>query len=176
MSEEILILVDKNDKKIGEMEKHKAHREARLHRAFSVFLFNSNGELLLQQRAASKYHSPSLWGNSCDGHPRVNETIIQAGKRRLKEEMGIACRLRKEFGFIYKVKLDNDMNEHEFDYVLIGKFNGAPKLNPEEASDWKWVSINELKKQVKQNPKKFTEWFKIVLKKYLKELGNGNTI
>lgn len=170
MKEEILILVDKNDKKIGEMEKHKAHREARLHRAFSVFLFNSNEELMLQQRAASKYHSPSLWGNSCDGHPRVHETVVEGGERRLIEEMGIVCKLKKQFGFIYKVKLGKGMSEHEFDYVLIGKFNGIPKLNPDEASDWKWIELKELKKQVKQNPKKFTSWFKIVLKKYLKEL------
>ncbi|MDO8538116.1 MAG: isopentenyl-diphosphate Delta-isomerase [archaeon] len=170
---EILILVDKNDKKIGEMEKIRAHKEARLHRAFSVFLFNSNGELMLQKRADSKYHSPGLWGNACDGHPRVNETITQAGERRLIEEMGITCKLKKKFGFVYKVKLDHGMNEHEFDYVLIGKFNGSPKLNKKEASDWKWIELNELKKQVKKNPENFTSWFKIVLKKYLKEL-NGH--
>ena len=174
--EEILILVDRNDKKIGEMEKLQAHKEARLHRAFSVFLFNSNGELLLQKRADSKYHSPGLWGNSCDGHPRINETITQAGERRLKEEMGVNCKLRKKFGFIYKVRLDHGMNEHEFDYALVGKFNGFPKPNPEEAGDWKWVSLKELKKEINKNPKKFTAWFKIVFKKYLKELGNGNTI
>ena len=167
---EILILVDKNDKKIGEMEKLQAHRKAILHRAFSVFLFNSNGELMLQQRAFSKYHSPGLWGNACDGHPRVSETVVQAGERRLIEEMGIKVKLKKKVGFVYKVKLEKGMNEHEFDYVLTGKFNGKPKLNKKEANDWKWIELKELKKQVKKNPKNFTSWFKIVLKKYLKEL------
>jgi isopentenyl-diphosphate delta-isomerase len=164
-----IILVDENDKEVGFEEKLKAHQNGgKLHRAFSVFVFNSDGKLLLQQRANGKYHSELLWTNTCCGHPRPGEDIEAAARRRLKEEIGFSCDLKKEFNFIYKIDFENGLSEKEFDHVFSGKFNDEPKPDPNEAAGWKWVKIEELKKHIKENPEKYTHWFKICFDKVLK--------
>ena len=166
---EKLILIDENDKELGFEEKLKAHQNGgKLHRAFSVFVFNSKGELILQQRAEEKYHSALLWTNTCCGHPRPGEDVLAAAHRRLKEEMGFDCELSEKFSFIYKVDFENSLSENEFDHVLFGKFEEEPKPDPKEATDWKWVGLGELKTDIKENPEKYTYWFKICLDKILK--------
>ena len=159
---EFVVLVDQDDQKLGLMEKQQAHVAGLLHRAFSVFVFNSNGELMIQQRAASKYHSPTLWTNTCCSHPRDNETYEQAAHRRLKEEMGFDCDLEFKFSFIYKAHLDNNLTEHELDHVFIGTYNDEPKLNPEEVMAYRWVDLMDLKKDIEKNPQNYTAWFKII--------------
>lgn len=165
MTNEFVILVDENDNEVGVMEKLLAHREGQLHRAFSVFIFNDKGELLLQQRALSKYHSAGLWTNTCCSHPRPNETIKDSANRRLFEEMGLSCDLVIKTNFIYKALFDNGLTEHEFDYVLIGRTNQNPVINTEEAAGYKWQSIPDIRKDMALNPGNYTEWFKIALDK-----------
>ncbi len=165
---EYVILVDENDNQIGLMEKMEAHEKGLLHRAFSVFLFNKNGEMLLQQRAISKYHSGGLWTNTCCSHPRENEKTIDAAHRRLEEEMGFDCEIEKAFHFTYKSALDNDLTEHELDHVFLGTYEGEIKPNPEEVESYKYVSIEFLMKDVAENPQNYTEWFKICLEEVLK--------
>jgi isopentenyl-diphosphate delta-isomerase len=164
---EKVILVNKKDEEVGVEEKIKVHKEGKLHRCFSIFIFNSKGELLIQQRAKSKYHSALLWSNTCCSHPRPNEKLIEAAKRRLKEEMGIATNLKEILSFIYKAKV-GDLIEHEFDHIFLGKFNGKPNSDPNEVENWQWISPKELKKDIKKNPKKYTPWFKIILRKMWK--------
>ena len=164
---EFVVLVDQDDQKLGLMEKQQAHVAGLLHRAFSVFVFNSNGELMIQQRAASKYHSPTLWTNTCCSHPRDNETYDQAAHRRLKEEMGFDCDLEFKFSFIYKAHLDNNLTEHELDHVFIGTYNDEPKLNPEEVMAYRWVDLMDLKKDIEKNPQNYTAWFKIIFENYV---------
>ncbi|MDX1544044.1 MAG: isopentenyl-diphosphate Delta-isomerase [Christiangramia sp.] len=166
MAEEKVILVNEKDQQIGLMEKIEAHEKALLHRAFSVFVFNENNELMIQQRAFSKYHSPGLWTNTCCSHQREGETNIEAGKRRLQEEMGFTTSLKDTISFIYKAPFDNGLTEHEFDHILVGKFDGVPDLNPDEVAAWKWVSLEDLKEDMKKNPHIYTEWFKIIFDKY----------
>lgn len=166
MSENI-ILVDENDQEIGTMEKMQAHQEARLHRAFSVFIFNSKGETMLQQRALSKYHSGGLWTNTVCSHPRSGETLEAAVHRRLQEEMGFDCDVKEVFSFIYKVPLDHGLSEHEFDHVFVGNFDGEPQLNREEAESYKWITLDELKQDITNHPAKYTEWVKIIFQKYI---------
>lgn len=161
---EHVILVDEQDNPIGLMEKIEAHEKALLHRAFSVFAFNDAGELLLQQRAADKYHSPLLWTNTCCSHQRDGETSLEAGKRRLQEEMGFACDLEEVFWFIYKAPFDNGLTEHELDHVLVGHFNGVPEINPEEVEAYQWMSLPAVREDMAQHPEKYTEWFKIIFK------------
>ncbi|MDP3057119.1 MAG: isopentenyl-diphosphate Delta-isomerase [bacterium] len=163
--EEKIILVDKNDKEIGLGEKLKVHQEGKLHRAFSIFIFNSKGELMLQQRARSKYHSGGLWTNTCCSHPGSGERFEEAVHRRLQEEMGFDCEMKEIFSFIYKAKLDHGLWEHEFDHVFIGRFDGEPRINPEEADDWKWINFDELKKDISENSGNYTVWFKIAVDK-----------
>jgi isopentenyl-diphosphate delta-isomerase len=171
--EEMLVLVDDLDNEVGVAEKLSAHREGKLHRAVSVFLFNDKGQMLLQQRAFSKYHSGGLWTNTCCGHPRPGELPLVAAKRRLFEEMGICTGLEKILDFTYKAVLDEVLMEHEFDHVFSGRFNCEPHLNSEEACDWKWMDIDKLEKDVIENPGQYTVWFKIILKKVvLRELQN----
>ncbi len=153
-----VILVDKNDRQIGTEEKLKAHVEGKLHRAFSVFIFNSKNEFLLQKRAANKYHSGGLWTNPCCSHPEPGKDIKEEAKKRLKIEMGITCELEEKFSFIYKVKFSNGLYENEYDHVFFGKSNETPKLNEDEASDYRWVGSEELGKDIKKNPKKYTYW------------------
>ncbi len=164
--EEKVILVDKEDNQIGTMPKLEAHERALLHRAFSVFIFNEKGELMLQRRALHKYHSPGLWTNTCCSHQRVGETNIEAGKRRLYEEMGFSCELEDTFWFIYKASFDNGLTEHELDHVMIGKYDGEPKINPDEVAEYKWMTLDDLKTDMKEHPEKYTAWFKIIFQEY----------
>ncbi|MFN6038816.1 MAG: isopentenyl-diphosphate Delta-isomerase [Bacteroidota bacterium] len=157
-----VILVDINDNEIGTMEKMEAHRKGLLHRAFSVFIFNSNGELLLQKRNMSKYHSGGLWTNTCCSHPYPGEDPLTAAKRRLMEEMGMQCNLKPAFSFIYKVNLDKGMIEHELDHVFIGTSDNPPTPNTHEVEEFRYIKIDELKKLISDKPEDFTEWFKIV--------------
>lgn len=166
MAEEKVILVNEKDEQIGLMEKIEAHEKALLHRAFSVFVFNDKQELMIQQRALSKYHSPGLWTNTCCSHQREGESNIEAGKRRLQEEMGFSTDLKDTISFIYKAPFDNGLTEHEFDHILVGNFEGKPDLNPDEVAAWKWVSLEDLKVDMKKNPHIYTEWFKIIFDKY----------
>ncbi|MET2984751.1 isopentenyl-diphosphate Delta-isomerase [Aureibaculum conchae] len=166
MAEEQVILVNKNDEQIGTMAKMEAHEKALLHRAFSVFVFNDNDELLLQQRAVSKYHSPLLWTNTCCSHQRVGETNIKAGKRRLFEEMGFETELKNVFSFIYKAPFDNGLTEHELDHVMVGNYNQEPNINTEEVQAYKWMTLKAVKNDIANNPKIYTEWFKIIFDKF----------
>jgi isopentenyl-diphosphate delta-isomerase len=161
---ERVILVDENDTKIGDEEKIEAHKAGKLHRAFSVFTFNSKGEMLLQRRAAHKYHSGGLWTNACCSHPRLGEPVEEAVHRRLKEEMGFDCELKKIFHFIYKAEL-GDLTEHEFDHVFVGKFDEPVNPDPEEVDGYRWVPLASLKEDIKAHPENYTEWFKIALEK-----------
>lgn len=158
---EYVVLVDEQDNELGTMEKMQAHREGKLHRAVSVFIFNSKQELLLQKRADEKYHSAGLWTNTCCSHPYHNEKPEVAAHRRLQQEMGLICELKFAFTFIYKAYLDNNLTEHELDYVYIGVSDNLPKQNPAEVSDWKYISVNELDAEIKSHPENYTEWFKI---------------
>ncbi|MBK6346311.1 MAG: isopentenyl-diphosphate Delta-isomerase [Bacteroidales bacterium] len=159
--EEFVILVDENDQETGVMEKIRAHREAVLHRAFSVFIFNPAGELMLQQRAHSKYHSPGLWTNTCCSHPRPGETTADAAHRRMMEEMGFDCEFQEVFSFVYKAAFDNNLTEHEFDHVFIGTSGKLPVLNTEEAASYRFASVPEIRKEMTADPEKFTIWFRI---------------
>ena len=160
---EEIILVDEQDNVIGTMEKMEAHRRGVLHRAFSVVLFNSSGELLLQRRADNKYHSGGLWTNTCCSHPLPDESIRDAAQRRLKHEMGIDLRPEFAFKFIYKTPLDRSLIEHELDYVFIGTFDGTPVINKNEVSEWKFMSLSELKNDIKVSPENYTIWFRLIV-------------
>lgn len=166
MIEEKVILVDKNDVQIGLMPKLEAHEKAVLHRAFSVFVLNSQNEIMLQQRAGHKYHSPLLWTNTCCSHQRDKESNIEAGSRRLFEEMGFKTELKELFHFIYKAPFDNGLTEHELDHVLIGYYENEPNINPDEVQDWKWMPIEEIQKDIIQNPEIYTVWFKIIFNEF----------
>lgn len=159
----MVILVDKDDNPIGTMEKMEAHRKGELHRAFSVLVFNSKGEMLLQKRAKSKYHSGGLWTNACCSHPQPNEEMTETIKRRVKEEIGIDVEPTFSYKFVYKTPLDKNLIEHELDHVFVAGFDGEPALNKEEAEDWKYVSLSWLKEDVKKNPSHYTYWFKLIL-------------
>ena len=172
MLEEKVILVDKNDNQVGLMPKLEAHEKGLLHRAFSIFVFNSRYELLLQKRASSKYHSGGLWTNTCCSHPREGEDTLDAANRRLDEEMGIKTSLRKVYDFIYKAELDNQLTEHEFDHVFYGVCDRDPKLNKDEAEDFKWVDMETLNNDIIKNEDNYTVWFKIAFEyfyNYLKK-------
>lgn len=158
-----VILVDKTDKEIGREDKMKVHQEGKLHRAFSIFIFNKKGELLLQKRVKSKHHSAGLWSNTCCSHPRPNYKLKEEAERRLREEMGIETDLKEIFSFIYKAKWGK-MIEYEFDHIFIGKFDRNPHLNEKEAEDWQWIGQKELREDIKKNPEKYTYWFKKILK------------
>lgn len=168
--EEQVILVDEQDNQIGLMPKMEAHEKALLHRAFSVFIFNDKGELMLQQRAADKYHSPLLWTNTCCSHQRDGETSLEAGKRRLQEEMGFTTDLEEVFWFVYKAPFDNGLTEHELDHVMIGTFNGEPNINKDEVEDYKWMSLEDVKKDIDEQPSLYTAWFKIIFREYYQRL------
>lgn len=162
---ENVILVDTNDNPVGQMEKLKAHLKGELHRALSILIFNSDGEILLQQRAFSKYHTPGLWSNTCCSHPRPGEDSLEAATRRLYEEMGFTTPLIKSFDFIYKAHFDNGLIEHEFDHVFFGTFDGEPVINPEEANDFEWVKLNNLMEDMRSSPENYTVWFRIIMEK-----------
>ncbi len=166
MEEEKVILVNEHDEEIGLMSKMEAHEKAVLHRAFSVFVFNDKKELMLQQRALHKYHSPGLWTNTCCSHQRSGETNIAAGTRRLQEEMGFVTELKDVVSFMYKAPFDNGLTEHEFDHVLVGTYNGAPQINPDEVAAWKWMPLEAVKDDILTNPDEYTAWFKIIFERY----------
>ncbi len=168
----MLILVDENDNQIGTMGKMEVHRKGLLHRAFSVFIINKKNELLLQQRAFSKYHSPGLWTNTCCSHQNEGETSIQAAKRRLNQEMGISTSLEFLFSFIYRAEFENGLIEHEFDHVIIGRSNQDPKIDKNEAESWKWVSVDLILKDLEINQDKYTVWFKIIFQRFYNYLKN----
>jgi len=156
-----VILVDKSDHPLGIMDKLEAHEKGLLHRAFSVFIFNDQGQVMIHQRALSKYHSPGLWTNTCCSHQQMGETNLEAAHRRLGEEMGFDCDLEEIFEFIYRAEFSNGLIEHEYDHVLIGHYNELPNINPEEVNAWKWVNPRWLSKDIAANPKQYTEWFKL---------------
>lgn len=158
--EERVVLVNEQDEELGTMGKMEAHQKGALHRAFSIFIFDADGCLLLQRRAAEKYHSAGLWTNTCCSHPRLGETIEAAARRRLMEEMGLDLPLEHRFSFIYKAGFDNGLQEHELDHVFFGWNNGTPDPNPEEVSEWKSVPLNELDAQIQEHPDHFTFWLR----------------
>lgn len=170
MTEEKVILVNEHDEQIGLMPKQEAHEKGVLHRAFSIFIFNDNGDLMLQQRAMHKYHSPGLWTNTCCSHQREGESSLKAGFRRLDEEMGFTTNLKEKTSFIYKAPFDNGLTEHEFDHILVGTFNEDPTINPDEVAQWKWMPLKEVKEDILNNPEQYTAWFKIIFEKFYKYL------
>ena len=170
MEEEKVILVNSNDEPIGLMPKMEAHEKALLHRAFSVFVINGNNELMLQQRAHQKYHSPGLWTNTCCSHQRDGEENIEAGLRRLQEEMGFETPLEYLFNFIYKAPFDNGLTEHELDHVMLGRYEGKPSINPEEVASWKWMDIDLIHADLINNPADYTVWFAIIFDRFYNHL------
>ena len=160
---EQVVLVNEKDEVIGKQEKIRAHLLGALHRAFSIFIFNSRGQLLLQKRTTTKYHSRGLWSNTCCGHPRFGESTVQASRRRLSEEMGFDCELREMFEFVYRAELDDGLTEHEYDHVLVGNFDGTPNPSKNEVDDWKWIDLPTLKRDLQENPEEHTYWFRIAL-------------
>lgn len=170
MKEEQVVLVNEKDEKIGLMPKQEAHVKGVLHRAFSVFIFNSKNELMLQQRAFEKYHTPGLWANTCCSHQRDGESSIEAGKRRLMEEMGFTTDLKETTTFIYKAPFDNGLTEHELDHILVGSYEADPQINPEEVASWKWMDLEEVRDDIKNNPDIYTPWFKIIFDKFYQHL------
>src|SRR5699024_1703343 len=167
MKEELVVLVNDKDEKIGLMPKLEAHEKGVLHRAFSVFVYNDKGQLLLQQRALHKYHTPGQWANTCCSHQRDGETSIDAGRRRLEEEMGFVTDLMYRKSFIYKASFDKGLTEHEFDHIMIGRYNQDPKVNPDEVTDFKWMHIPDILVDIELNPEKYTAWFKIIMTEHL---------
>ncbi|MEZ4781209.1 MAG: isopentenyl-diphosphate Delta-isomerase [Flavobacteriaceae bacterium] len=160
------MLVNENDEQIGLMPKMEAHEKALLHRAFSVFIFNDKNELMLQQRALSKYHSPGLWTNTCCSHQREGESNIEAGKRRLQEEMGFVTELKETISFIYKAPFDNGLTEHELDHIMVGHYDKDPNINKDEVESWKWMDLEDVKVDMTLHPEKYTAWFKIIFDKF----------
>lgn len=170
MNQDQVILVNENDVAIGSMEKMAAHEQGKLHRAFSVFVFNAKGELLIHKRAEDKYHSAGLWTNTCCSHPRPGENTLSAAIRRLKEEMGMTVELNEVFHFQYHVTFDNGLIEHELDHVFFGWSSDLPVINPEEVAEFQYVGLNELEHWIKERPADFTAWFKICLPNVISEL------
>ena len=168
MKEDKVILVDVNDNQIGLMPKLEAHEKGVLHRAFSVFIFNNNGELMLQRRSLTKYHSPGLWTNTCCSHQREGESNIYSAKRRLTEEMGFVTELSEKTSFIYKAKFDNGLTEHELDHIIVGNYNQSPIINFSEVDSWKWMSMKDIRNNINDQPNNYTAWFKIIFEKYYK--------
>ena len=170
---EYVVLVNENDQQIGIMEKMAAHIVPRLHRAFSIFIFNSKGELLLQQRALSKYHSPGLWTNTCCSHPRNGESVDKAAERRLMEEMGMSCEMYEVFTFIYKAPVGLGLVEHEFDHVFFGQSDETPLFNTEEVAAFKYMKLEDIDKDMKAHPECYTEWFKISFDEIIKHVNSN---
>jgi isopentenyl-diphosphate delta-isomerase len=161
MTEEKVVLVNEKDEAIGIEGKTRAHLLGALHRAFSVFVINADGQLLLQKRALTKYHSRGLWSNTCCGHPRPNESIEHASRRRLREEMGVNSNLSELFDFVYRANLEDGLIENEYDHVLVGLFEGVPNPDPSEVAEWRWVDLSTLSADLKENPENYTYWFRI---------------
>lgn len=161
MKEERVVLVDADDVEVGTMSKSRAHQEGRLHRAFSIFLFNREGRLLLQRRSALKYHSAGLWTNSCCSHPRPGEPVVLAAKRRLKEELGVSCDLSSEFTFTYRAEVGHGLIEHEFDHVFFGTYDGAVVPDASEVSEVRWMRMNDLADDLRTSGSSYTAWLNI---------------
>jgi isopentenyl-diphosphate Delta-isomerase len=159
---ENIIVVNEFDKEIGSVEKMEAHYNGILHRAFSILIFNSKNEILLQKRNMNKYHSPGLWTNTCCSHPRYGENLQDATYRRLQEEMGFTCELKEIFSFLYRAELENNLVENEYDHVFFGIYDGKVVINKDEADDYKWININDVKSDIKDNPEVYTYWFKVL--------------
>ncbi|MGB4655106.1 MAG: isopentenyl-diphosphate Delta-isomerase [Bacteroidales bacterium] len=174
--EEKVVLVDTNDNEIGLMGKQEAHEKAVLHRAVSVIILNSNSEMLIQQRALHKYHSPGKWANASCTHPRKGEKPVDAANRRLEEEMGIKAELKKIFDFVYKAKFDNGLTEHEFDHVLLGFVENEtiPNINTDEVCNYQWIKLDKLKQELKSNPEKYTPWFRIIMEEMFSLINTNN--
>ena len=170
MSEPLVVHVNEANEVLGYVPKMEAHQKGILHRAFSVLLFNSKGEWLIHRRALKKYHSPGLWTNTVCSHPYPNEDITAAANRRLQEEMGLSCNIDKLFCFTYKAEFDNGLIEHELDQVFVGVTNMKPAINLEEVCDWRYVSHERLTEEIKNYPKRFTEWFKILFPEAIKKI------
>lgn len=171
---EQVILVDHDDNQIGIEEKLKAHEDGgKLHRAFSIFIFNRKGETMLQQRALTKYHGGGLWSNTVCSHPRVGETILHAAHRRLKEEMGFDCEMKEAFAFEYEAAMDKGLTEHEYDHVLFGTYDGEPRINREEVQDWRWMDLFDLGKEFSRNPGSYTPWIRICIDMVVKHYKKG---
>ena len=166
ISREYVVLVDERDNELGLMEKLQAHTEGRLHRAISVFIFNKQGQMLLQRRAAGKYHSPGLWTNACCSHPREREKPESAASRRLFEELGLIAPVDKAFSFIYMADMGNGLTEHEFDHVFTGITDNIPEPDPEEVAEWKYVDMKELQRDITLHPEQYTAWFRICMNDY----------
>ncbi|HEX8720835.1 MAG TPA: isopentenyl-diphosphate Delta-isomerase [Pyrinomonadaceae bacterium] len=163
MTAERLILVDAHDRALGTGDKLEVHRAGALHRAFSVFVFDTRGRLLLQKRAAGKYHSGGLWSNTACGHPRPGEATARAARRRLREEMGLDCGLRRAFEFVYRAELDGALVEHEYDHVFVGVHDGDPAPDPSEVEDWRWVGMHELRRGLREEPRRYSYWLKLAV-------------
>lgn len=161
--EELVVLVDQADREIGTAEKLAAHRDGTLHRAFSVFVFDARGRVLLQRRAPGKYHSGGLWSNSCCGHSRPGEAVIDAARRRLREEMGFDCALEPAGAFTYRASLDHGLIEHEYDHVFVGRFDGDPAPDPAEVAEWQWMAVSELMVALDRDERNYTVWLKPAL-------------
>jgi isopentenyl-diphosphate delta-isomerase len=168
--QEQVILVDTSDRIVGVAEKLQAHREGLLHRAFSVFVLNSQGQLLLQKRAEHKYHSGGLWTNTCCSHPRPHELILDAAHRRLQEEMGFDCELQAMFSFVYHAKLDHDLTEYEFDHVILGYSDREPVPNRDEAEDWRWIDLETLQTNICDHPEFYTYWLRDCYDRFVRAL------
>jgi isopentenyl-diphosphate delta-isomerase len=162
MATEQLIVVDALDREVGVKEKMQAHVEGTLHRAFSVFVFDSEKRLLLQKRASTKYHSAGLWSNTACGHPRPGETTPSAARRRLREEMGFDCELRRAFGFVYRAVFDNRLVEHEYDHVFVGSFDGVPMPEELEVEAWRWINVKQLRRDLDECPGEYSYWLNVV--------------
>lgn len=160
---EQVILVDKNDNPIGTMEKMEAHRKGLLHRAFSILVFNSKGQMLLQKRSWKKYHSGGLWTNTCCSHPQPNENMETAMRRKLQQEMGIDAIPEFSHKFIYKIDLENNLTEHEYDHVYIARYDGEPQINHDEVDEWRFEDLSSLRKAIQENPQDYTYWFKLIV-------------
>lgn len=163
--EDKIVLVSEHDDMIGIMDKMEAHRQGLLHRAFSIYIFNSKGEMLLQQRALTKYHSGGLWTNACCSHPMPGEKVKEAAERRLMEELGFETTIEKIFDFVYKAEFENGLTEHEFDHVFAGEYEGELNVDPEEVKDYTYTGISAIKNMLEQDPQKFTAWFHIAFPK-----------
>lgn len=165
MDYQSVVLVNEMDHPIGTAEKMEAHRKGLLHRAFSVFIFDNTGRMLLQKRAKEKYHGGDLWTNACCSHPSANDEIKNSAEIRLHEELGFTTSLKKIFEFKYRAEVENDLIEHEYDHVFAGEYNGSIHPNPNEVSDYCYKDISEIKKSLAENPSQFTFWFKMAFPK-----------
>ena len=170
---EYVILVDRDDNEVGRQEKLAAHRSGELHRAFSVYVLNAQGALLIQRRAECKYHTPGLWTNTCDGHPHPGEDTVEAARVRLAEEIGFDCVLLDAFQFCYRAELDRDLIEHELDHVCVGQFDGEPNPDPREASAYRWVDLEALARDMRAHPERYAPWFTLSFDRVVSTLDDG---